>query len=157
MNDLHSVIVFFEEVRGKLYAFRWKDFTDFKSCPPENAVTAFDQTIGTGTGVLNTFQLIKKYGTGSNPWYRVINKPVSGTTRLAVNGVVKLEGTHYNVSYTTGIITFTIGNIPANATLITAGYEFDVPARFDTDSMEINVSNFKHGTIPNIPIVEVRV
>jgi uncharacterized protein (TIGR02217 family) len=106
---------------------------------------------------LNTFQLIKKYGTGSTPWYREIKKPVTGTVRLAVNGVVKTLGTHYNVSYTTGIITFTIGNIPANATLVTAGYEFDVPSRFDTDTMEINVSNFMHGTIPNIPIIEVRV
>lgn len=157
MNDLHSVIEFFEETRGKLYGFRWKDFTDFKSCPPENAITAFDQSIGVGTGALAAFQLKKKYGTGTTPWYRDIKKPVQGTIRIAVNGVVKTESSHFVVDYATGIITFTVGNIPPSTHIITAGYEFDVPARFDTDRLEINVSHFKHGEIPTIPIIELRV
>jgi uncharacterized protein (TIGR02217 family) len=157
LNDLHSVIEFFEQVRGKLYGFRWKDFTDFKSCPPENGVTAFDQSIGAGNGSDTSFQLHKKYGSGATPWYRTITKPVQGTVRMSVNGAVKLEGTHFSVSYKTGIVTFLVGSTPAAGHLITAGYEFDVPARFDTDRMEINISNFKHGTIPNIPIIELRV
>ena len=41
-------------------------------------------------------------------------------------------------------------------TQITAGYLFDVPARFDSDKLEINLSGFSHGAIPRIPIVEVR-
>ena len=39
---------------------------------------------------------------------------------------------------------------------ITAGFEFDVPVRFDTDKLEINLQGFKCGAIPHIPIVEVR-
>lgn len=39
---------------------------------------------------------------------------------------------------------------------MTAGFEFDVPVRFDSDKLEISLQGFRHGAIPNIPIVEVR-
>jgi uncharacterized protein (TIGR02217 family) len=38
----------------------------------------------------------------------------------------------------------------------TYGAEFDVPVRFDTDKLDINLSGFASGAIPNIPVVEVR-
>lgn len=156
INELYEVIAFFEETRGKLHGFRWKDFTDYKSCPPETAVSQLDQVIGTGNGTNLVFQLRKKYGTGADPWYRDIKKPVTGTIKVAVGGVLKTEGTHYTVSYTTGIVTFTAGNAPANGVQVTAGFEFDVPVRFDTDKLEINLSAFKHGSV-TIPIIEIRV
>ena len=40
---------------------------------------------------------------------------------------------------------------------ITAGFQFDVPVRFDTDYLEVDSSHFEAGEIPNIPIVEIRV
>ena len=40
---------------------------------------------------------------------------------------------------------------------ITAGFQFDVPVRFDTDYLEVDLSHFEAGEIPNIPIVEIRV
>jgi uncharacterized protein (TIGR02217 family) len=46
--------------------------------------------------------------------------------------------------------------VPANGASVAAGFEFDVPARFDTDKLEISLAGFKAGQIPNIPIVEVR-
>lgn len=156
MNDLHAVIAFFEEARGKLHGFRWKDFTDFKSCGPDSSVTAFDQIIGTGDGDTSVYQLQKRYGL-SNSWYRTITKPVEGTVRIAVNGAVKVEGVDYVVTYSTGEVVFQVGKMPPDGTLVTAGYEFDVPARFDTDKLEVNISNYKFGNIPNIPIVEIRV
>lgn len=157
LNDIHNVVDFFEEARGKLYGFRWKDYIDFKSCQPENSVTALDQTIGIGDGTTSTFQLKKRYGSGSTPWYRDIKKPVAGTVRIAVNGVVKTITTHFTVDTTTGLVVFTSGNIPTVGQIITAGYEFDVPVRFDTDKLEISVSSFQRGEIPSIPIVEIRV
>ena len=39
---------------------------------------------------------------------------------------------------------------------LTAGYAFDVPVRFDTDSLIINLAAFEAGEIPDIPIVEIR-
>ena len=53
-------------------------------------------------------------------------------------------------------MTFLAGHVPAAGQSVTAGFEFDVPVRFDTDKLEINLSGFTSGAIPNIPIVEVR-
>jgi uncharacterized protein (TIGR02217 family) len=53
-------------------------------------------------------------------------------------------------------VTFLAGDVPAVGAIVTAGYEFDVPVRFDADRLEISLSGFQHGVIPNIPIVEVR-
>ncbi|MGH1350009.1 MAG: phage distal tail protein, Rcc01695 family [Methyloligellaceae bacterium] len=79
LDDLHSVIDFFEERRGRLYGFRWKDHTDYKSCPPSQAISDTDQIIGTGDGATDTFQLIKTYGTVYAPYTRQITKPVGKT------------------------------------------------------------------------------
>lgn len=157
LDALHTIISFFEERRGRLHGFRWRDPADWKSCAPGVAPTALDQTIGTGTGTTATFQLTKAYGTLYAPWTRPITKPVAGTVLVAVAGVARVPGTHFAVDVTTGVVAFLAGNLPANGQTITAGFEFDCPARFDTDKLEVNVQGFRHGAIPNIPVVEVRV
>ncbi len=156
LDDLHAVVAFFEERRGRLYGFRWRDHFDFRSCPPQQAVTAADQTIGSGTGAIATFQLVKTYGSSFAPWVREIKKPVAGTVRVAVAGVEKTLGTQFTVDAATGVVTFLAGHVPAGGQTVTAGFEFDVPVRFDADRLEISLSGFQHGVIPNIPIVEVR-
>lgn len=156
LNELYDVVAFFEERRGRLYGFRWKDHSDWKSCAPDATPAAFDQLIGTGTGVLAAFQLKKTYGVSFAPWAREIKKPAAGTVKIAVAGVVKTAGTHFTVDPSTGVVTFLAGNIPVNGTSVTAGFEFDVPVRFDSDKLEVNVNGFHHGAIPNIPIIEVR-
>jgi uncharacterized protein (TIGR02217 family) len=157
LNNLNDVIGFFEEVRGKLHGFRWRDDSDWKSCPPLNTPTALDQNIGTGDGTITTFQLRKKYGGVTNPWYRDIKKPVTNTVLVAVNGVVKTINTQFTVNTITGVITFLSGNIPLVTQVVTAGFEFDVPVRFDTDKLEVNLGAFRKGSIPSIPIAEIRV
>jgi uncharacterized protein (TIGR02217 family) len=87
VDDLHAAIEFFEERRGRLHGFRWKDWSDYKSCPPNVSATALDQAIGTGNGVNAAFQLAKTYGSAFNPWTREIKKPVCGSVRVAVAGV----------------------------------------------------------------------
>ena len=62
----------------------------------------------------------------------------------------------FTCDYATGAIAFDAGHIPADGAVITAGFEFDVPVRFDTDRLEISVDGFRHGSIPSIPIVEIR-
>jgi uncharacterized protein (TIGR02217 family) len=156
LDDLHAVIAFFEERRGRLIGFRWRDPMDFKSCPPEATPTALDQPIGIGDGETAAFQLAKTYGSAFNPWTREIKKPVEGTVLVAVGGVAQVPGTDYAVDHAAGIVAFLPGHVPAAAQPITAGFEFDVPARFDTDRLEINLQGFRHGAIPSIPIVEIR-
>lgn len=155
LDELQSVVDFFEERRGRLYGFRWRDPVDAKSGEPSATPAATDQAIATGDGATSTFQLIKTYGSAHAPWTRVISKPVAGTVVVAVDGVTASEGTDYIADATTGIITFFAGNEPAAGAAITAGYEYDVPVRFDTDRLEINLQGFKAGAIPNIPIIEV--
>lgn len=152
INDLHEVIEFFEERNGRLHGFRWKDRADWKSTAPRNPVSPTDQVIGQGDGSTRTFQLIKRYGTMS-PYIRDITKPVDGTVRIAINNAQQLSG--WSVNTVTGIVTFT--SPPPNGATIAAGYEFDVPVRFDTDFLEVSYMHFDGGSIPDIPIIEVRV
>src|SRR6476646_2064103 len=84
---LSQVIAFFEERRGRLYGFRWRDRLDHSSAVPAAAVTPLDQVIGTGDGTTTTFQLAKTYGALYSPYERPIAKPVPGSVRLAVAGV----------------------------------------------------------------------
>lgn len=156
LADLAEIIAFFEERRGRLHAFRWRDPMDWKSCAPNATPTALDQVIGTGTGTQAAFQLKKVYGSAFAPWTRAIKKPVAGSVKIAVGGAVQTAGTDFALDASTGVVTFLSGHIPASGDTVTAGFEFDVPVRFDTDKLEINLSGFTSGAIPNIPIVEVR-
>ena len=153
LDDLHSVIAFFEARLGRLYGFRFRDFADFKSCAPGAAVSPTDQPIGTGDGAATAFQLIKTYASGPASWVRRIVKPVDGTVRVAVAGVEQMSG--ITIDPTTGLVTF--ASAPASGAAITAGYEFDTPVRFDADLLSVNLASFAAGEIPSIPIVEVRV
>jgi uncharacterized protein (TIGR02217 family) len=38
---------------------------------------------------------------------------------------------------------------------VTAGFQLDVPVRFDTDDLEVDFSAFDAGEIPKIPLVEI--
>ncbi|WP_072392071.1 DUF2460 domain-containing protein [Hyphomicrobium sp. CS1GBMeth3] len=156
LNALHEVIAFFEERRGRFHGFRWRDHVDWKSCAPGAATSALDQEIGTGNGANRTFQLRKTYGSAHAPFTREIRKPVAGTVKVAVNGVSKVESTHFTVDATTGVVLFEDGEAPAGGATVSAGFEFDVPVRFDTDKLDINLSGFASGAIPNIPIIEIR-
>ena len=86
-NALSQVMAFFEERRGRLYGFRWRDRSDYKSCAPTQDVSPLDQVIGTGDGAMRSFQLIKTYGQDFAPYQRAILKPVVGSVRVAVAGV----------------------------------------------------------------------
>ena len=152
LDDIHAIVAFFEERRGRLYAFRFKDHTDFKSCKPLQTVSATDQVIGTGDGTTTIFQLLKNYGT-TRPWPRTIVAPVAGTVLVSVNGTAT---TQFIVDVATGLLTFNAGNTPANGAVIAAGFEFDVPVRFDADQIKINLAHFAAGDIPDIPLIEVR-
>jgi uncharacterized protein (TIGR02217 family) len=136
------VIDFFEARRGRLHAFRFKDHADFK---------ATDQVIGTGDGAMVNFQLVKTYGAPSRPYVRTISAPVVGTVLVAINDV---PATALTLNAMTGLITF--NSAPAPGAAITASFEFDVPVRFDVDSITVNLSHFEAGDIPEVPLVEVR-
>ena len=143
-DDIQTLIAFFRARRGKAYGFRFKDWTDY---------TATTQTIGTGTGALKTFQLVKAYTSGAYGESRTITKPVADTVKIYANGVLQSSG--WAVDTTTGIVTF--GTAPAPGVVITADFEFDIPARFDTDKMQVNYSTYNYASWSSIPVVEIRI
>ncbi len=157
LDDLHAVIAFFEERRGRLHGFRWRDASDWKSCLPEGTPTALDQQIGVGDGLARAFQLVKTYGSAFAPWRRSITKLVAGSVVVAIDGVAKSEGSDFEVDGVMGVVTFALSETPPAGAVITAGYAFDVPVRFDTDRLEVNLQGFRHGAIPNIPVIEIRI
>lgn len=153
LDDVHMLIAFFEARRGRLHGFRFKDHTDFRSGAPGIVPTALNQAIGLGDGVRTTFQLQKTYGAGAHVFSRVIAKPVAASVVVAVNGVAAVPAS-FVVDDTTGAVTF--GTAPAMSAAVTAGFAFDVPVRFDTDRLEINLAAFRAGEVPSIPLVELR-
>ena len=146
------MVAFFEARNGRLHGFRYKDWADYKSALPSQAVTPTDQQIGTGTGSLQTFQLAKRYTSGAQTWVRTIAKPVTGTVRLALGMVEQLSG--WTLDATTGVVTFTTA--PGSGVIIRAGFEFDVPVRFDSDALDVTLDIERLGSITSISLLELR-
>lgn len=153
---LQQVVAFFEERRGPLTGFRWRDRLDCSSAAPGAPVSPLDQGIGIGDGMRASYQLVKIYGAGFAPYVRTIAKPVAGSVRVAVGGVEAAAAT-FACDPATGVVTFAPGHLPPSGAAVTAGFQFDVPVRFDTDYLEVDLSAFAAGAIPKIPLVEIRV
>lgn len=154
LDDVETLIAFFEARIGQLHGFRWKDWSDYKSCAPSATPSALDQEIGTGDGVRTVFQLQKTYVSGLQSYVRPIRKPVAGTVRVAIADDLKVEGVEYSLNLDTGEVTFVLP--PDIGARVSAGFEFDVPVRFDTDAIQTSVSSFQAGDVPTVPIVEIR-
>ncbi|MDT3687336.1 MAG: DUF2460 domain-containing protein [Pseudorhodoplanes sp.] len=155
--ELSQVVEFFEERRGRLHGFRWRDRLDHSSAAPGAMPTPFDQVIGTGDGVTAQFALGKTYGGLHAPYRRPVQKPVPDSVRVAVDGDEAEEGAAFTLDAATGMITFLEGHLPQMGEAVTAGFLFDVPVRFDTDYLEVDLSAFAAGAIPKIPVVEIKV
>jgi uncharacterized protein (TIGR02217 family) len=152
---LAEVIAFFEERRGRLHGFRFRDRLDWTSAPGNATPGPLDQIIGTGDGATRVFRLAKRYGGAFAPYQRPIEKPVAGSVRVAVDGV-EAGAPAFAVDIATGEVSFAPGHAPAAGKPVTAGFVFDVPVRFDTDFLEFDLSGFEAGAIPAIPLIEIR-
>lgn len=154
LDDIHALIAFFEARRGRLHGFRWRDRADWKSGAPSASVSARDQMLGVGDGERRAFQLVKTYLSGDASYTREITKPVAGSVLVEVSNAPMQESDDFIVDTGTGIVSFTLP--PAPGAAVMAGYEFDVPVRFDTDFLDINLAAFEAGSIPDIPVIEIR-
>ncbi len=152
LADLHEVIAFFEARRGSLHAFRFRDPFDMKSCRPDETPSASDQNLGTGDGVRTRFALVKTYGEGEDAYRRFITRPVTDTLAVA-DGEAALPAEDWSFDPATGEVVFSAA--PEAGKAVTAGFEFDVPVRFDTERIAISLTAFKAGQIPSIPLIEV--
>lgn len=151
MSEVQQLLAFYMARYGQAYGFRFKDWSDYQ---------IWGQQIGTANSQTTAFQIVKVYGDSAGYTYtRQITKPVSGTVKIGLAVGTCAEGTDYDIDYTTGIVTFRAGHVPptsAGAISVTYG-EFDVPVRFNTDLLELNIEHYDAGSLPNIELVEVRV
>ena len=155
LDDIELLIAFFEARRGQMYGFRWKDWADYKSGNASAPPALDDQVIGTGDGTTTEFALIRSYQSGGHAYARPITKPVAGSVLVGLDGVAQQDGTDFTVDTASGRISFAAA--PGVGQQITAGYEFDVPVRFDTDRINISMASFQAGEVPDVPVIEVRV
>lgn len=150
LDEVAELLAFFEARGGRLAGFRFRDPADFKSCAPSAQPAAGDQLIGTGDGARKAFQLAKAYGTVS----RLIAKPVAGTVKVSVAGAILAAGA-FAVDATTGVVT--LNAAPAAGAAVKAGFEFDTPARFDADRLDVTLEGFSAARVTACALVEVRV
>lgn len=155
LDDIEALIAFFEARRGPLFGFRWKDWSDYKSSSPSKEVTFEDQEIAVGDGETDIFQLTKEYRSGEAAYSRPITKPVRGSVKVGVDGHALQESLGFDVDLATGLIT--LAETPDVGARVTAGFEFDVPVRFDTKGIQTSVASFQAGDAPQVPVIEVRV
>ncbi|GLK75992.1 glycoside hydrolase family 24 [Methylopila jiangsuensis] len=151
LAQLAAVVAFFEERRGRLYGFRFRDPLDHASAAPGVGVAATDQVIGTGDGAATRFPLVKTYGGAFAPYRRPIPKPVAASVLVAVNGVAT---TAFSVDAADGAAMLDMA--PPAGAVVSAGFRFDTPVRFDADRLEIDLAAFQAGAIPSIPLIEIR-
>jgi len=142
LTSLHS---FFMARRGMARGFRFKNHDDFE---------ADSQTLGVGDASTAGFQLVKVYEpSGPAPLTRKITKPVSGTVDVYLDAVLQTITTDYTIDTTTGIVTFNAP--PGSGEVVTASFDFDIPARFDTDHFSLELSNYEARSVA-IPVRELR-
>lgn len=155
LDDLEVLIGFFEARMGQLHGFRWKDWSDYRTGAATKKPVFDDQSLGFGDGATTTFQMVKTYVSGGHSYQRPITKPVAGTVRVGVAQNELQEGIDYAVDTATGTITFNSAPVPGGQ--VSAGFEFDVPVRFDTDRILTSIESFQAGQAPSVPVIEVRI
>jgi uncharacterized protein (TIGR02217 family) len=141
--DVAAFLAFFYARRGRAHGFRFKDWTDFR---------AAGQLLGVGDGEQTAFQLVRGYDSGGVVHERRITRPVDGTVVVYRDGVAATSG--WSINHANGLVTFSTPPDPNVA--VTADFEFDVPARFDTDAADLTVETFEMQQWGRITVVEIR-
>lgn len=146
---------------GPFRSFAWRDPLDFSSGdllvpnPATDPVpTMTDQSLGTGDGFTDSFQLVKTYSYGGETYDRTIHLPVLDTVVIAIDGVL-VPDTDYTVSRPGGVVTFDLP--PDAAAVITAGFLFDCEVRFESDdAFEGILRTWQAGGFADLTLIEVR-
>lgn len=130
---VNAVTRFFYAMRGRAGAFRYRDWNDY---------TISNQPLFVGDGSTTEVQLFKRYSFGPSGYNRIIRKPCRGTMPILAVGDATLNlGTDYTVAWRSGLITFS--SPPAAGEIVRVPFvEYDVPVRFDTDSLEVSCDDF---------------
>lgn len=159
IQDFVAYQHFFYARRGKAQGFRFKDWSDYKLPFYETAPGDIDgiPIIFTTDGVTQSFQITKPYTSGGVTFSRQIRKPVAGTVQVLANGVQVFSPASWTVDTTTGIITLASSIYSTTGHSIAVACEFDVPVRFDTDTLNAGVQGNELFIWDAIPVVGLKV
>lgn len=144
-QELDKVIRFFWARRGRLRGFLFRDWSDYQMEL---------ETIGTGDGSNRTFPIVKTYDDDVLSFARPIKRPIESTLTVYVNGAA-VPDSHWSLQ-SGGVILFGVTHAPVAASSVAISGEFDIPVMFMTDKLDISMELWNAGSIPSIPIMEVR-
>lgn len=125
-EDIEDILYFWLAVGGMSGEFRFRDYTDYKSCRLGDVVQETDQLLVPLDSSPVTYQLTKTYSVGALSHARPIRRPIGATVRIA--NEVGVEQSDWTLDEATGVITPgpTFDGVPT-----AAGFEFDVLCRFN--------------------------
>lgn len=165
-EDFYKLLTFFHNRCGRAYGFRFYDYFDHEGDR---------EYIGRGDGGTKTFQL-RKYYIDEELWIakeRKIVKPIEDSlhiyfvpidekeefswqkaVELKQNKAGEEQLFTWSCDYASGLISFNVA--PTANTLVLASFEFDVPVRFDTDSMTANWELVQAAGWTDVPLIELK-
>ncbi len=139
--SLYAIVALFMASGGRHHAFRLLDFLN-------NTVT--NQVIGTGDGIICTFQLGQSVVVGRTTVWRPILRPIPTTVQITIDGV---PDTAWRLD-DAGVVILVFP--PRLGAVIRASFGFHCLARFDTDSMSLQATGPVTLTWTSIPLIEVQ-
>lgn len=165
-EELEDLLEHWMVMRGPLFTFPMQDPLDFASARLKKAnlapaLAGTDQFIAFGDGFTRVFTLQKKYTRGGVDYFRPITLPVVETVELMLNAIPVDDSGSPGGPYTVDVVRDTgeliFSHAPPVASILTAGFLFDVPVRFlGDDSFDRIVSAFQVDGFADLDFVEVR-
>lgn len=144
--DIEAALQFYWAVAGEALTFRFKDWSDYKSCALDDEVAPTDQPFTVLSGSPSGYRLAKKYevigrdGSTLYTEYRRITRPRGDTIRVANEVGVEQASSRWTIDEATGILTpaGTFAGVPT-----TWGGEFDVPVAFDQAGTSFELTSYQ--------------
>lgn len=158
-SDYQAVRAHFHMVRGRAVGFLFRDPLDYTVSATAGKVLS---AAGAAISANGTYQLFKRYGSGSSAYDRKITRPDSPIVvyRTRSGNTTDITGAGAAVTYTTGAVVIT-GHASGD-TYAWAG-SFKVPCRYDTDRLPSVIVNRQPGEtgellvqVESIPVLEIR-
>lgn len=138
--EIEEVLHFFWAIAGESIVFRFKDWSDYKSCVLDDDPAATDQPFETLVGSPSGYRLVKRYTTAGLTEYRRITRPKGDTITIANELGVVQDTSRWVLDESTGILTplGTFAGVPTSW-----GGEFYVPVAFNEGATQFELTNFE--------------
>src|SRR4029077_9340912 len=150
LGDFRAILAMYRAHFGSLYPFRFRDWSDYQ---------AVNSVFGTGNSTATAFQLSMTYdpqyillGTAGTYFYVRNITLLASTPVIKKAGVVLTPTTDYTIS-SSGLVTFVTA--PATGAQLSWSGDFDVPVRFDSDTLPVVLNEADLASVRTIPIKEV--